>query len=104
MTAVGVSGRNDNYHSLADCFFGGLVNDALRTRNVVISTQRYVQYADVVTLAIGNYPANTFRDLFFSNAAAFTDFHQHEFRFMVQSAVDTVTEVSITSGLARSEE
>src|ERR1043166_9327636 len=99
MTAVGVSGRNDNYHSLADCFFGGLVNDALRRRNVVVSTQRYVQYADVVTLAIGNYPANTFRDLFFSTVTAFTDFHQHEFRFMGQSAVDTIRSEEHTSEL-----
>ena len=40
---------------------------------------------------------NTTGDIFFSDAAAFANFHQHELRFVGQPAINAITELSITS-------
>src|ERR1044072_2796693 len=98
MTALGsrVSGGGDNYDPLVDCFLRSLVNNALRTRDIVISAERYIQHADVVTLSIRDYPVNTFCDLVFSYATAFTHFHQHKFRLMGQASIYAIAELSIT--------
>src|SRR5690348_10648918 len=98
MTSLGsrVSSRGDNHDSLTDCLLSSLVHNAPRTGNILVSTQRYIEHADVVTLTICNYPLNTVCDIFFSYATAFTYFHQHEFRLVGQPAIHAVTELSIT--------
>src|ERR1700741_342807 len=98
MTSLGsgVSGRCDNCDPLTDCFLGSLINDALRTRNIIVSTKRYIQHADVVTLTIPNYPFNSSGNVLFTYATAFTYFYQHELRFMGQPAIRAITELSIT--------
>src|ERR1051325_4252863 len=78
-----------------DCLLSSLVHNAPRTGDILVSSERYVEHADVVTLTIGNYPFNTLGDIFFSYATAFTDFHQHEFRLMGQPAIRAITELSI---------
>src|ERR1043165_1103262 len=98
MPAVGacISGSSDNGDPLTDCLLRSLVHNAPRTGNILVSAQRHVEHADVVTLTIRNYPLNTLCDEFFSYATAFTYFYQHEFRFMGQTAIRAITELSIT--------
>src|SRR6185369_8304456 len=100
MTSLGsrVSGRCDHHNSLTDCVLSSLVYNTLRTRNILISTQRYIEHADVVALTISDYPLNALCDVFFSYATTFTCFHQHEFRFMGPPAIRAITELSITGG------
>src|SRR5689334_10303089 len=97
MTALstGVSSRGDNYDSVADRFLGGLVDDALRTRNVIITAERDIQHADVVAFAILDYPMNTLRDLVLCYSTAFTRFHQYELRILGQTAIHTIAELSV---------
>src|ERR1044072_9637722 len=91
-----VSGRCDYHNSRTDCLLSSLVHNAPRTQNILVSTQRYIEHADVVTLTVSDYPLNALGDVFFLYPTAFTYFHQHEFRFMGQSAIRAITELSIT--------
>jgi hypothetical protein len=98
MTALGsrVSGRCDYGDSVTDCLLGSLVHNAPRTGNILVSTERDIEYADLVTLTIRDYPMNTCSDVFFSYAAAFTYLNQHELCFVGQSAIHAVAELSVT--------
>src|ERR1044072_2158395 len=92
----GVSSRRDYGNYLSDCVLSSLVHNAPRTGNILVSTERDVEHADVVTLTIRNYPLNALCNVFFSYATTFTYFHQHEFRFMGQRAINAIAELSIT--------
>src|SRR5215813_7799471 len=99
MTALSscVSGGGDYRNSLTDCLLGSLVHNAPRTGNILVSTQRNIEYADVVTFTIRDYPMNTGSDVFFSYATALTYLHEHEIRFVRQAVIHAINELSITS-------
>src|ERR1041384_3983101 len=98
MTSLGsrVSGRRDNRDPLTDCILSSLVHNAPRTGNILVSAERDIEHADVVTLAISDYPLDALCNVFFSYATTFTYFYQHEFRFVGQPAIRAITELSIT--------
>src|SRR5215213_10662058 len=91
----GVSCGGNDYDSVAHRFLGRLVDSAFISWNILVSAQRNIQHANVVTLAISNNPVNTSRDVFLAYATTFTYFHQHEFAFVRQSLIKTVTEGSV---------
>ena len=71
MTAFGsqVSGRGDDYDSLLDCFFGGLVDDAFRAGNIFVAAQRDVQDSNAVAFTVFDDPTDPARDVVLCNPA-----------------------------------
>src|ERR1044072_6970024 len=103
MTSVGprVSGGCDYGNSLTDCLLSSLVHKAPRTGNILVSTQGYVEHANVVTITICDYPLNALCNVFFSYATTFTYFYQHDFRLVGQPAINALAELSITGSRNR---
>jgi hypothetical protein len=66
---AGVSRGGYDDNSLTDGFLGGLIDDAARTRDVLVSAQGDIQDANVKALAVLDYPLNAPRDIFFADAS-----------------------------------